>query len=209
MRQIKTTTSRSFRIIPALLLSLLLAGCAGTAARTQGQNGYVEVDNPTFTMSPGSPAKIWVPRASVDNGVPRGGELVKQGYESVKNAVTSTPPQAAPSAPVAAPAQPPLAPSQAGITELAGKPARMIPYFGLVVAVDGNRVYFNLGREAGYSMGQILKIHRGGTIVEGLGLAPGELIGTLEVQGHVGSQGGYGLLKQGGPVRINDLVGVE
>jgi hypothetical protein len=85
----------------------------------------------------------------------------------------------------------------------------MIPRFGLVVAVDGDKVYFNLGREAGYYYGQILKVHRGGTIIEGLGLAPGELVGTVEVLGYVGSQGGYGLLKQGGPLRINDLVGVE
>ncbi len=204
MRQKKDALSSLVRTIPFLLLMVLSAGCAGTTVQSQGQRGYVEIDNPAFTMSPTSPEKIWVPRESVDKGIPRGGELVKKGYESVTGPETSAP------QPTTAPAPAPtVTPSQAGITEPAGKPARLVPHFGLVVALDGNKVYFNLGREAGYSPGQTLKVHRGGTVIEGLGLAPGELIGTVEVLGYVGTRGGYGLLKQGGPVRINDLVGVE
>jgi hypothetical protein len=202
MSQENGTLLSCIRILPFLLLIVMSAGCAGTNAQSPGQRGYVEIDNPAFTMSPTAPEKIWVPRESVDKGVPRGGELVKRGYESVTGSETSAP------QPTTAPAST-VTPSRAGITEPAGKPAKLIPHFGLVVAQDGDKVYFNLGREAGYSPGQILKIHRGGTVIEGLGLAPGELVGTVEVLGYVGTKGGYGLLKQGGPVRINDLVGIE
>jgi hypothetical protein len=202
MSQKKGTLLSRIRTLPFLFLIVLSAGCAGTNAQSLGQRGYVEIDNPAFTMSPTAPEKIWVPRESVDKGVPRGGELVKRGYESVTGSEASAP------QPTTTPVST-VAPAQAGITEPAGKPARLVPHFGLVVALDGNKVYFNLGREAGYSPGQILKIHRGGTVIEGLGLAPGELIGTVEVLGYVGTRGGYGLLKQGGPVRLNDLIGIE
>lgn len=153
-------------------------------------------------MAPGSPEKIWVPREDVEKGVPRGSEVLKKGYESLQGPKSPAPQQSSAPAPF-------VPPSQAGITEPAGKPAKIVQHFGLVVAVDGDKVYFNIGREAGYFYGQVLKVHRGGTVIEGLGLAPGELIGTVEVLGYVGTNGGYGILKQGGPVRINDLVGVE
>ncbi|HIJ86640.1 MAG TPA: hypothetical protein HPP97_03030 [Desulfuromonadales bacterium] len=196
----KTTVSSFLRILPTLGLTILLSGCAGRTSAPANQNGYVEINNPSFTMSPGSPEKIWVPREDVEKGVPRGGEVIKRGYESLKGTVSTTPEQSL---------APNLTPSQAGITEPAGKSANIVQKFGLVVAVDGDKVYFNLGREAGYFYGQTLKVHRGGTVIEGLGLAPGELIGKVEVLGYVGTNGGYGTLKQGGPVRINDLVGIE
>ena len=141
-------------------------------------------------MSPNAPETIWVPRSYVEKGVPRGNELVKQGYEAVKGGI-------APAAP------------QPGLVDTTGKPAALLPHFGLVVAVDGEKVYFNIGREEGITPGQKLKVYRGGTVVEGLGLAPGEQVGTIEVQGFVGSKGGYGVVRQGGPVKTNDLVGCE
>ncbi len=182
----------------AILLFATAAGCASTKAQSPGPNDYVEVPNPALTMSPNAPETIWVPRRYVESGVPRGGELAKRGYEAVtgSGAATATP-------------SPAVTAQQAGITGLAGKPAAFIPRFGLVVAVDGEKIYFNVGREAGIAPGQMLKIYRGGTIVEGLGLAQGELVGTVEVVGYVGAKGSYGLIKPGGQVRLNDLVGVE
>ena len=183
------------RLLPLFILALV-AGCAGANAQTE----FVEVPNPAMTMSPGAPETIWVPRSSVESGVPRGGELVKRGYESVKEGLA--PSQAVTGgATVTAP--------QAGIAAPGGKPAAFIPRFGLVVAVDGEKVYFNLGRESGITPFQKLKVYRGGTIIEGLGLAPGALIATIEVQGFVGSGGAYGLVKDGGQPRIKDLVGAE
>lgn len=195
MQLIKTSCNDlKYRILALLLLSLV-AGCAGTKAQSSGPNDYVEIPNPALTMSPNAPETIWVPRRYVESGVPRGGELVKRGYEAVTGSGTA--------------ATPSVTAQQAGITGLAGKPAAFIPRFGMVVAVDGDKVYFNIGKEAGIIPGQKLKLYRGGTIVEGLGLAKGAFVGTVEVVGYVGSNGSYGLIKPGGEVRLNDLVGVE
>jgi len=202
MRHEETTVSKYFRMLPAFGLILLLSGCAGPTANSAKQNDFVEVNNPSITMAPGSPEKIWVPRESVESGIPRGSELLKKGYVAMEGSKSPAPKDSSVSVPT-------VVPAQAGIAEPAGKPAKIVQHFGLVVAVDGDKVYFNLGREAGYFYGQLLKVHRGGTVIEGLGLAPGELIGKVEVLGYVGTNGGYGILKQGGPVRINDLVGVE
>ncbi|GFE59878.1 hypothetical protein [Geobacter sp. AOG2] len=178
-------------VLTVLLLGLvLLAGCAGAKVQSQGPTDYVEVSNPAQTMSPSAPETIWVPRKSVDSGLPRAGELVKRGYEAVTNGA-------------------PAAPAGAGIAGTGGKPAAFIPRFGLVVAAEGEKVYFNLGKAAGITPFQKLKVYRGGTVVEGLGLAPGELVATIEVQGFVGTNGAYGIVKQGGQVRVNDLVGGE
>ncbi len=198
MHHFKTIGNDLHGRILALLLFVLVAGCASTKGQSAGTEGYVEVPNPALTMSPNAPETIWVPRRYVESGVPRGGELVKRGYEAVTGGSTA----AAVSAPTATP-------QQAGITGLAGKPAAFIPRFGMVVAVDGEKVYFNIGSEAGIVPGQKLKIYRGGTIIEGLGLARGELVGTVEIVGYVGAKGSYGLIKPGGQVRLNDLVGVE
>lgn len=201
-----------------ILLSLVfLAGCAGAngaAGRPPGD--FVEIENPGLTMSPNAPATIWVPRSYVEKGVPRGGELARQGYDAVTGSKPATARQAAPAgtnpasgvAPAAAVAAP-AAPPSVGLVDPAGKPADLLPHFGLVLALEGNRVYFNLGRDDGVSVGQKLKVYRGGTVVKGLGLAPGETVGTLEVSGWVGTNGGYGVMKQGGPVRTNDLIGFE
>lgn len=175
----------------------VVAGCAGV----KPQGDYVEIPNPALTMSPNAPEKIWVPRKSVDEGLPRGGEVMKRGYESMKEGFAGSPQPVTDSAKVT--------PPQLGITSPGGKAPVFIPRFGLVVGVDGDRVYFNLGREAGITPFQKLKVYRGGTVVEGLGLAPGELVATIEVQGFVGTGGGYGLIKQGGQLRVNDLVGAE
>ena len=161
----------------------------------------MEVPNPALTMSPNAPEKIWVPRSGVDNGIPRGGELAKRGYEAVKDSF-AYPSPATQSVPI-------VAAPQAGIVAPGAKPAAFITRYGLVVAVDGEKVYFNLGREAGITLLQTLKVYRGGTVVEGLGLAPGEFVATIEVQGLVGTAGAHALVTKGRLPRINDLVGAE
>lgn len=217
----KATSMHYIRMIVVLSIAVI-AGCAGTNAQSPKNDDFVEIPNPALTMSPNAPEKIWVPREYVETGVARGNVLLKRGYEAVKGGVSTAAPQPgtaaqAGSAPAAAPqagipaqaGSAPVTAAQAGITAQAGKPATFLPHFGLVVRVDGERVYFNLGREAGIVPGQKLKVYRGGTVVEGLGLAPGESVGMVEVLGYVGTMGGYGLVKQGGPVRVNDLIGAE
>lgn len=216
-------------VLPALVL---LAGCAGANQSANHPADYVEIQNPAFTMSPNAPETIWVPRSYVEKGVPRGRDLAKQGYDALtrSGAPQGQAPQAAqaqaaqaahaqaaqaPAAPVppaaqqVAPVVEPAAPVPARVTDTAGRPAPLVPHFGLVVALEGTRIYFNLGREDGIAPGQKLKVYRGGTVVKGLGLAPGETVGELEVQGYVGSNGAWGVMKQGGAARNSDLVGFE
>ncbi len=71
------------RKIALLLCCLAVAGCSGNRAATRSASDYVEIDNPTVTMSGDAPAKIWVPRSYVESGVPRGGELLKKGTEEI------------------------------------------------------------------------------------------------------------------------------
>lgn len=67
----------------ALLLGCLsLAGCAGPQ-QPVNTNDFVEIDNPFYDAVTNDNPKIWVPRKSLESGVPRGKELLKKGYEAV------------------------------------------------------------------------------------------------------------------------------
>ncbi|WP_243371676.1 hypothetical protein [Geotalea sp. SG265] len=72
--------------VAVLFLLLIAAGCAENRA-VADRGGYVEINNPTLTLYPGAPEKIWVPRESVDHGVPLGGQLLKKGYDAVAGGV--------------------------------------------------------------------------------------------------------------------------
>jgi hypothetical protein len=331
---------------------------------------YVEVDNPAATMSPNAPATIWVPRSSVEKGVPRGGDILKMGTEKVVQAVRgdsqepqqgvaeqqpatasasyATGQQAAPSGsyPTAAPAggqavypaPPPyqergptavqtvtgpknriailetgrndmvqplyeqlrrasvggiLDPGQSaflaqsanlttdedkavfairlqqeygvnvviylsapdGVTSgkdvsaeiydalaggllqkydgtIAHDPVKdrydrtlaqlpilfterirdflaLLPWYGRITAVEGNRAYIAAGREAGLRSGQLLKIYQNGRFIKGMGFAPGEQVGTLVLQGFVGPNGSFGMIREGQGIKANDIVSVE
>ena len=338
--------------LPLVLASLsLLASCAVNREGAGPATDYVEIPNPMVTMSPNAPATIWVPRSSVESGVPRGGELVKKGYEKVVGGSEPVPQQ--PASPVAPPQQQavaaPLAPSvpvrqmtavppspaspaisiksrialldsgEGGLLQafrdrmknaevgalldpsqtaflakystvstqnergafaarvqqevgativvyvsapdqvaagrslqaevydgLGGVLVRtvtvtvppfsssdpgardaalgralsdlaegvkgvvaLLPWYGKVAAVEGDRAYVNAGREAGLRIGQQLKVYRGGKVVPGLGFAPGERVATLEILGFVGTNGAYGVVREGKGVQANDLVATE
>ncbi len=85
----------------------------------------------------------------------------------------------------------------------------LLPWYGKVVAVEGDRIYINAGKEADVRLGQVMKVYRGGKVVQGLGFAPGKMIGTIAVAGFVGANGAYGNIKEGGGVQVSDLVAVE
>lgn len=85
----------------------------------------------------------------------------------------------------------------------------LLPWYGKVVAVDGERVYVNAGKEADLRAGQMLKVYRGGKVMKGLGFAPGNKVGTIEVSGFVGANGAYGVIREGSGVRVSDIVAVE
>lgn len=190
-----------FRRVIIVASCALLAACAGNRAAGNAQEEYVEIANPGATMTDNAPQTIWVPRSYVERGAPRGSELLKKGYEAVVKDIST---QAAHASPNSA-----LTPAAAGISSIGGAGVVMIPRFGMVAAVDGERVYLNVGRDAGVAVGQKLKLYRGGTVVEGLGLAPGAFVGIVEIAGFVGARGSYGLQRQGEQPRVNDLAALE
>lgn len=76
---------------------VLVAACA--ANRGGGaESEYVEVPNPGVTMYPNAPATIWVPRKSVESGIPRG-RAVEAGlcksYRGLENSPQGEKPVAA------------------------------------------------------------------------------------------------------------------
>jgi hypothetical protein len=323
---------------------VLVAACAANkGSGSANQNDYVEVPNPGVTMSPDAPATIWVPRSSVESGIPRGGELLKKGFEKAtggketaaqhEEAPVTVAQQPAPAAaPVAVPAPQPAAvpvplksriavlesgdnglllPFDSRITRasagilvdnhqvaflaknapmasqaeegafalrlqqeyganaavfvsapdqiapgkyvqgavydcLGGVLARtvtariplyavadsaardaaletalaelavqvkyvvgLLPWYGKVAALEGDRAYINAGRESGIRIGQVMRVYRRGKVIPGLGFAPGERIATLEISGFIGADGAYGMVRDGKGIQANDLVAVE
>jgi hypothetical protein len=87
--------------------------------------------------------------------------------------------------------------------------AALAPWYGKVVTVEGERIYINAGKETGISLGQMLNLYRSGKVVEKLGFAPGLKVGILEITGFVGTDGAYGIVRQGGKAQPSDLVGIE
>ncbi len=93
----------------------------------------------------------------------------------------------------------------AGVRELAG----LAPWYAKVVSVEGERVYINAGKETGIETGRKLNLYRAGKVVEKLGFAPGPKVGIVEITGFVGTDGSFGIVKQGEKARASDLVGTE
>ncbi len=84
-----------------------------------------------------------------------------------------------------------------------------LPWYGRITAVEGNRAYIAAGKEAGICVGQVLKVFRGGKFIKGLGYAPGDLIGTMVVQGFVGPNGSFGQVRGEEMVKPADIVSSE
>ena len=317
-----------------LFTGLTLTACAGNrpVSDTGAPTDYVEISNPGYTMSPGAPATIWVPKSSVDNGLPRGSEVAKMAYQSVKGGLTAdaAPQQPSPAAgesaagavapqPVstglrnrvavlnassqqlsipfkdslrALPGSPVLsvapeiapesihsreersayaakawqesgvnltlfvsapegitpgkylsaeiydgmgaglvsnidvvipvvgAKSPAGansavssalalLAEKARNAIALLPWYARIVTVEDGKVYLNAGHEAGINLGQRLYVYRGGKVVQGLGFAPGTKVGTLEVDGFIGSNGATATAKDGVQVYPTDIIAAQ
>lgn len=103
----------------------------------------------------------------------------------------------------------PLSASLDSLAEKVREVARHLPWLCGIVAVEGEKVYLNAGRESGLGLGQRLRVYRGGRWVKGLGYDPGSRIGTLEVTGFVGPNGAYGIIRDGEGARTSDLTGIE
>ena len=90
-----------------------------------------------------------------------------------------------------------------------GDIVNLTPWYGRIFAVDGERVYLNAGRESGIQTGQKLKVYRGGKVIAGIGFDPGAPLATLEVAGFVGTNGSYGVVKDGQGVKLTDIVSIN
>jgi hypothetical protein len=94
-------------------------------------------------------------------------------------------------------------------TEKIKELAALLPWYGRITAVEGRRAYIAAGKEAGISIGQMLKIYHNGKFVQGLGYAPGERVGTMVVDGFVGPNGSFGTIQEGQGVQATDVVAIE
>ncbi len=84
-----------------------------------------------------------------------------------------------------------------------------LPWYGHITVVEGNRAYIAAGRETGICGGQVLRIYHNGKFMKGLGYAPGELVGTMVIQGFVGTNGSFGAIRDGQGVQPLDVVAVD
>ena len=78
--------------IAFILFCILFTACAAKHGDVTSSDDFVEISNPFIGSSPGAPATIWVPRSSVESGVPRAGEVVKMGVDKVTEAMGSSKP---------------------------------------------------------------------------------------------------------------------
>jgi hypothetical protein len=99
-----------------------------------------------------------------------------------------------------------LATALAELALRVGDVVNLTPWYGRIFAVEGERVYLNAGRESGIQMGQKLKVYRGGKVITGIGFDPGTQVTTLEIAGFVGTNGSYGVVKDGQSVNLTDSV---
>ena len=72
-----------------VFFSMFLAACSAQRT-TPASDDLVEVSNPFFTASPNAPATIWVPRSSVESGLPRGTDLVSKGVSKLSDTLGSS-----------------------------------------------------------------------------------------------------------------------
>jgi hypothetical protein len=103
----------------------------------------------------------------------------------------------------------PLAAPCAELALRMGDVINLTPWYGRVFAVEGERVYINAGRESGLQVGRKLKIYRGGKVIAGIGFDPGKEVTSLEISGFVGTNGSYGVVKDGQSITISDTVSIN
>lgn len=93
----------------------------------------------------------------------------------------------------------------AAIADLAGQ----LPWFGRVISVSGNRIYFDAGSASGLKVGQKLNVFRGGETVKLIGFASGERIASVQLVGLVGPDGSFAETVDSGKVKPGDYVELE
>jgi TolB-like protein len=83
---------------------------------------------------------------------------------------------------------------------------------GRVAAIQGERIFLNVGRISGLNLGDVLKVSEEGDEVYDpqtgnyIGKAPGRLKGTLEVISYFGQDGSIAVIHSGSGFRENDRI---
>lgn len=87
-----------------------------------------------------------------------------------------------------------------------------ISWEGRIAAINGDRIYLNVGRVSGLQIGDLLKVTEEGDDIydpeagSHIGRVPGRLKGTLEVISYFGSDGAITVVHSGSGFRENDRV---
>ncbi|WII71096.1 hypothetical protein QJS83_11550 [Bdellovibrio sp. 22V] len=87
-----------------------------------------------------------------------------------------------------------------------------VTWEGRIAAINGDRIYLNVGRVSGLQVGDLLKVTEDGDDVydpesgSHIGRVPGRLKGTLEVISYFGNDGAIAVIHSGSGFRENDRV---
>ncbi|WP_413587570.1 hypothetical protein [Bdellovibrio sp. HCB274] len=87
-----------------------------------------------------------------------------------------------------------------------------ISWEGRIAAIQGDRIYLNVGKISGLEMGDLLKVMEDGDDIYDpesgthIGRAPGRLKGTLEVISYFGTDGAIAIIHSGSGFKENDRV---
>lgn len=87
-----------------------------------------------------------------------------------------------------------------------------VTWEGRIAAINGDRIYLNVGRVSGIQVGDLLKVTEDGDDIYDpesgghIGRVPGRLKGTLEVISYFGNDGAIAVIHSGSGFRENDRV---
>lgn len=87
-----------------------------------------------------------------------------------------------------------------------------ITWEGRVAAIQGDRIYLNVGKISGLQMGDLLRVMEDGDDIYDpesgthIGRAPGRLKGTLEVISYFGTDGAIAIIHSGSGFKENDRI---
>ncbi len=87
-----------------------------------------------------------------------------------------------------------------------------VSWEGRIAAINGDRIYLNVGKISGIQVGDLLKVSEDGEDIydsesgNHIGKVPGRLKGTLEVISYFGNDGSIAIIHSGSGFRENDRV---
>jgi hypothetical protein len=92
------------------------------------------------------------------------------------------------------------------------KPLEKMNWEGRVAAIQGDKIYLNVGNLSGVQLGDLLRVYDEGPEIfdpelgTSIGKAPGRVKGTLEIVSFFGNDGSVAIVHSGGGFRENDRI---